>query len=109
VIKDTERNCVRRNYFSSQEWWLTPIIPVLRRLRQEDCDFEPSLGYIARPYFKKPRIATWEVEIGRIIIETTISTKASHGGTHLVIKKATDRRNVVCGQPWAKNEALSEK
>lgn len=28
-------------------WWLTPVIPGLGRLKQEDCrDFEPSLDYI---------------------------------------------------------------
>ena len=27
-------------------WWLTPVIPALGRLRQEDrCEFETSLGY----------------------------------------------------------------
>jgi hypothetical protein len=28
----------------------TPLIPALRRLKQEDCEFQASLGYIARPY-----------------------------------------------------------
>jgi hypothetical protein len=27
----------------SQAWWYTPVIPVLRRLRQKDLKFEPSL------------------------------------------------------------------
>jgi hypothetical protein len=35
-----------RNTFD-QEWWLTPIIPAPRRLRQE-----ASLGYIERPCLK---------------------------------------------------------
>jgi hypothetical protein len=30
-----------------------PIIPELRRLRQEDWDFEDGLSYRARPYLKK--------------------------------------------------------
>jgi hypothetical protein len=30
---------------TSQERWCTPIIPALKRLRQEDLEFEASLGY----------------------------------------------------------------
>jgi hypothetical protein len=30
-----------------------PVIPVLRRLRQEDQEFKANLNYISRPYLKK--------------------------------------------------------
>lgn len=29
----------------SQAWWHVPVIIKLRRLKQEDFDFDPSLGY----------------------------------------------------------------
>jgi hypothetical protein len=30
-----------------------PVIPALRRLKQEYCKFQASLGYIAKPCLKK--------------------------------------------------------
>jgi hypothetical protein len=32
----------------SQVWWFTPVILALGRLKQEDHEFEASLGYIER-------------------------------------------------------------
>jgi hypothetical protein len=32
-----------------------PIVPTLRRLRQEDLEFEARKGYTARPFLKKTK------------------------------------------------------
>jgi hypothetical protein len=39
----------------SRPWRHIPIIPVLGRQRQENCELELSLGYKMRPYLKKPK------------------------------------------------------
>jgi hypothetical protein len=35
------------------EWWYTPVIPELRKARQEDFKVKDSLGYIMRSCLKK--------------------------------------------------------
>jgi hypothetical protein len=34
-------------------WWFVPVIPAIRRLRQEDQQFKVSLGYTVRPVSKQ--------------------------------------------------------
>jgi hypothetical protein len=39
--QETQNICIQR-------WWYTPVIPALRRPRQEECTFDATLGYILR-------------------------------------------------------------
>jgi hypothetical protein len=36
-----------------QAWWYVPVIPALRRQKQEDSKFKTSLGYKTKPYLQK--------------------------------------------------------
>jgi hypothetical protein len=56
LVLVTYRNEICENSkLGCQVWWHTPVIPALRRLRQEDCKFKVCLGFIVRPHLKKPR------------------------------------------------------
>jgi hypothetical protein len=43
-------------------WWYTPVIPALRKLRQEDCEFEASLDCTVRCVSKKTKTYQTEIE-----------------------------------------------
>jgi hypothetical protein len=36
--------------------WCIPVIPILKKLRQEDQKFQASLGYTLRPYLKQQQL-----------------------------------------------------
>jgi hypothetical protein len=46
IYSDVKCNLLQE--IASQAWWLMPVIPALRRLRQEDQEFEIRVGYIVR-------------------------------------------------------------
>jgi hypothetical protein len=48
---------VYKNTWRNQVWWCTPVIPALRRLRQEDHELKASLNYIMSFCLKKKSIA----------------------------------------------------
>jgi hypothetical protein len=51
ISKDTVKKAKRQ----SQVWWSTPVMPALRRLRQEGVEFEAILSYIMRTWLKNTR------------------------------------------------------
>jgi hypothetical protein len=54
-----------------QAWWYTPVIPALRRWRQEDKKFETSLDYVARPCLKNTRQkkCEWDESVGELSLQ----------------------------------------
>jgi hypothetical protein len=51
--RDVKRETHHIKKIISQAWWYLPVIPALRRQKQEDCQFEASLVYTVRPCLKK--------------------------------------------------------
>jgi hypothetical protein len=52
----------RNGHLRSQEWWLTHVIPALRKQRQKDLTFKVSLKSIKRPCLKKTIPKKWPLE-----------------------------------------------
>jgi hypothetical protein len=53
---------------NGQAWWCTPIIPAVRRQRQEDQAFKASLGYIVRSCLKK------QTKVQNLVLYTEFGT-----------------------------------
>lgn len=43
---DIQKNERKKENEKKKKWWYLPVIPVPRRLRQQDGELEASLGYI---------------------------------------------------------------
>jgi hypothetical protein len=56
-IEEAAAKLLNQDAWDDQAWWYSPIIPALRRLRQENLKFKTRLGYIGRPCHKKPNKA----------------------------------------------------
>ena len=52
TVSNTFNFKTSKGFTVSQAWWYTPVIPVLRSLRQEDHSFEVGLSSLVRPCFK---------------------------------------------------------
>jgi hypothetical protein len=63
-------------------WRHKPVIPELRRLRQEDLEFKINLSYIRRSCLKKKKTNNNNKNLVLLISDIEISL-ARHGGTCL--------------------------
>jgi hypothetical protein len=81
-----------------------PVVPALRRLRQQDRKFEASLGYITGPYQKKKKkarrqcltpeiLATQKAEVRRI----TVQSQPRHIVRETLSKKLIKKKKRIGG------------
>jgi hypothetical protein len=59
----------------SRVWWCAPIIPALKRLRQEDREFQVILGCIGRPYLKIKRKVFCKCKVLVVLVQNPVSPK----------------------------------
>jgi hypothetical protein len=67
--------------------WYTPVIPALRRVRQEDLEFEVCLDYTERPCLKKNKLH---------IFKRLVFSKVAH--CHLQQRESTHTKLSECSQ-----------
>jgi hypothetical protein len=90
----------RKNIF--WEWWYAPVIPALRRLGQEDCEFKASLGYNSEILTQTPTqawcqwlapiiLAPQEAELKRIKVQSQPRANSSRDPIYKIlnIKRAS--------------------
>jgi hypothetical protein len=70
----------------SRTWWHTPVIPEFTRLRQEDCNFEDSLGYVVSQGQPGVHSETLSQNNNR----KTSKSKQTNKKNHLILVKNAD-------------------
>jgi hypothetical protein len=66
-------------------WWLMPVIPALRKLRQEDCEFELHIKILCKKERERERELTrttdaqlWGLSMGHQLLEDSILVCSVH-------------------------------